>query len=57
MDVTKHAIERARDRLSWGPGTVARMADRAWQLGVAPSDVSGRLKKFIDGKLNSPVGS
>jgi hypothetical protein len=56
MDVSSHAYERAKDRLSWGKDTVDRMSERAWVTGVTPSDIKGRLKSYLDGKLNSYVG-
>jgi hypothetical protein len=50
MEVTAHAEDRARERLSWKPHTVLKMAARAWNEGVAPGDVKGRLKRFLDSK-------
>ena len=45
--VTKHAIERAKERLGWNADAVSRMAVKAFNEGIQHSETSGRLNKYF----------
>lgn len=47
MNITRHAFERAEQRVSWDKETTERMAAKALQFGVRHQDVSGSLNRYI----------
>lgn len=50
ITVSDHAIDRAKERLSWNEATLTRMLKRAMIAGIKKPDTSGRLRKFLDSK-------
>ena len=46
-DITDHALNRARERLRWNADTIARMAEKALNDGVAHADTRGRLNRYL----------
>jgi hypothetical protein len=50
MEVTQHAIERAKKRFRWKPKTLDRMAEKALQEGIKHCDTKSHLKKYISRK-------
>ena len=51
--ITRHARERARERLHWSASTIVRMAQRALECGLAPGNAAGHLRFFLFGKENA----
>lgn len=45
--VTKHAIQRGKERLSFNQATLERMAIKAFETGIKHSDTKGALKKYV----------
>ena len=50
VEASDHAYKRARERLSWKPSTVDKMAIRAWVSGYTLSELSGGLRRWIEKK-------
>jgi hypothetical protein len=48
MYVSKHARQRAIERLGLNPAAFERLAARALELGLKHADVGGRLQAFVD---------
>jgi hypothetical protein len=48
VQVTQHAIERARERLSFNAQVLLKMARRAFFCGIAYEDTRGALHNFLD---------
>ena len=47
LEATKHAYDRAKERLSWKKKTLDRMMRKAFEEGVTHSDTTGQLNKYI----------
>lgn len=47
LHITKHAYDRAKERMSWKKRTLDRMAEKALTNGVKHKDTKGRLNKHI----------
>jgi hypothetical protein len=45
--LTDHAIERGRERLGLGKGSLIKMADKALETGIKHAETNGRLKRYI----------
>ena len=48
VEITEHAKERARERLSWNAETLQKMAQRAFDLGFKPKDLKAAIKRYVD---------
>lgn len=57
VEVSAHAYLRAKERLSWKPNTVDKMALRAWVSGFTLKELKGGLKKWVKGKSDFYVAS
>ena len=54
---TRHACDRARERIRWHRRTLARMLERVFYDGLGPEDCSRRLHDFIAAKTDAtPAG-
>lgn len=51
MLITKHAEKRIRKRLGVPRSAVDKIAQDAFDNGIRHSEVSGRVKRFIDGQF------
>lgn len=47
ITVTKHAYEKAKERLSWKKATTERMAEKAFNEGISHKDIKGSLNRYI----------
>lgn len=47
MQISEHAIRRARERMSWNRDAVTRMAERAFNEGLCHGEANGRLRRYI----------
>lgn len=47
IQISEHAYDRAKDRLSWKPDVLEKMAKRALKEGIKHSDTVGKLKRYI----------
>lgn len=47
-NVTNHAGLRIRERIGANKKSVQAIADRALQIGLSHSDLTGKLKRYID---------
>ena len=56
VEVSRHAYDRARERLSWKPETIEKMAAKAFTDGIRHGQLKGRLRKYIDGKAMDHCG-
>jgi hypothetical protein len=45
--ITKHAYERAKERLSWTEKVLDKMAQKAFSIGISHKDTKGGLNKYI----------
>lgn len=45
--ITKHAFDRAKERLSWGKDVLNKMANKAFTEGIKHSEAKGHLSKYI----------
>lgn len=54
--VTEHAYERGKERLSLSKGSLDKLAEKAFLEGIAYSDVTGSLRRYIDKKRWSVKG-
>lgn len=50
MQVTKHAKERMKERCGLNEKSVDRMAKIAYKKGLKHRDLTGNLKKWVDGQ-------
>ena len=48
ITVSKHAYKRMKERCGWNKSAALRMAHRAYEKGIKYSDVTGRLRRYID---------
>ena len=46
-EATKHAYQRAKERLSWKKRTLDRMMQKALDEGITHADTVGRLNDYI----------
>lgn len=46
--ITDHAYDRANERLSLTKDSFARLAMKAFELGITHADAKGRLRKYMD---------
>jgi predicted HAD superfamily Cof-like phosphohydrolase len=46
--ITKHAYQRAKERLSLGRPSIEKLANTALSKGVKHKDMKGKLKKYAD---------
>lgn len=44
---TKHAYEKAKERMKWKPKVLDRMMQKAFDEGIKHSETKGSLKKYI----------
>lgn len=49
MKVTKHAKQRMKERCGLNKKSTDRMAEIAYQNGLQHKELSGNLKKWVDG--------
>lgn len=49
VHVSKHAADRAKERLDWPRRAVERMAQVALEKGLRHGDLTGKLARFADG--------
>lgn len=49
VDITEHAYQRAKERLSLNNKALDRMAVKAYVEGIKHSDTTGKLNKYITG--------
>ena len=47
--LTKHAVERGKERLGLNRKALQRTADRAFAEGLQVKDTSGTLRRYLDG--------
>ena len=45
--ITKHAYEKAKERLRWNTKVLDKMAQKAFNKGIHHKDTKGSLNKFI----------
>lgn len=45
--ITDHAYDRAKERLSWKPGVLDKMTEKAYLEGIKHKDTKGQLNKYI----------
>jgi hypothetical protein len=45
--ITEHAYDRAKERLSWKPKALDKMAEKAFSEGIQHKDTKGSLHKYI----------
>lgn len=58
ITLTKHAINRARDRLSLTERSLQRLSEKAFLDGIKHADTKGKLNRFINRKyLNNPAAT
>ena len=56
--LTKHAIDRARDRLSLSEKSLQRLSEKAFFEGIKHGDTKGKLNRFISRKyFNNPAAT
>ena len=48
VHITEHAQERARERFSMSEKSLARIAERAWYMGLSRRQSKGRLRRYFD---------
>lgn len=53
MRVTRHALERAKERSGLSKSAARNLATRALECGLTRSDVVGPLGYYLDGRLRS----
>ena len=52
MQITKHAYEKAKQRLSWNKRTMNRMIPKVMESGVDATEYAqGEFKKYIENKV------
>ena len=47
LRISYHAYDMAKERLSWKPAVLDKMAERAYKEGIKYSDTTGKLKRYI----------
>jgi hypothetical protein len=47
INVTNHAFDRAKERLSLNANALTRLAEKAFTSGLKHSDMKGKLEKYI----------
>lgn len=50
MTITRHAIERGRERLRLSAHAISNLADRAYERGQQPSAFAGSFRRYLDGQ-------
>lgn len=48
IEITNHAFDRAKERLSLNRKSFQRLAEKAFSDGLKHSDVKGRLHRYLD---------
>ena len=48
VTITKHAYDRAKERLGWKKSTLKRMTDRVIENGVTHRETNGHLRKYLN---------
>jgi hypothetical protein len=48
MEISKHAFDRAKERLNWTKQVLEKMAFLAFNNGLKHRDTKGKLKKYMD---------
>jgi hypothetical protein len=48
VHITVHARDRARERFSMEEQSLARLAERAWYMGISLRQSKGRLRRYFD---------
>jgi hypothetical protein len=48
VTITKHAYDRAKERLGWKKATLKRMVDRVLEEGVTHKETNGQLRKYLN---------
>ena len=51
MYITRHAFDRAKERLGWKPAALERMLPKVLEDGVYHAQTKGHLKKWLSGKF------
>jgi len=49
IHISKHAFDRADERMSLRPDSFERLAIKAWEEGKQHSELKGTIKKYVDG--------
>jgi hypothetical protein len=49
--ITRHAYERARERLNWSERTLERMLERVHWLGITSGRCSAAVRRFLESKV------
>ena len=47
IELTEHVVERARQRLGWSEGALARMTDRVLHFGLGAAQTTGALRRYL----------
>ena len=57
IELTEHAVERARQRLGWSESALARMTDRVLHFGPVVAQTTGVLRRYLQRRVcSSTVG-
>lgn len=48
IDITKHAYERAKERLNLSKKSLDRMAIKAFKYGIEKGETKGKLRTYLD---------
>lgn len=48
MEITKHALERGKERLNLNEKSFTKLATKALELGKTHAECKGRLKRYAD---------
>lgn len=49
IEITKHAYERAKERLNFSKGVLEKMAKKAFKDGIKHKETKGNLNKYVTG--------
>lgn len=55
VQMTHHAEHRIRERIGVNKKATQRQADLAYEKGLKKDEVSGKLRKWIEGKIDSHI--
>lgn len=50
ITISRHAFERARERLGWPARVLERMASRIFGFGLSVNDTAGALHRYMEDK-------
>jgi hypothetical protein len=57
IQLTKHALDRAKERLGVKESGLTKLAKRAMKRGISHKKSKGRVRKFFDGLHTNPLYS